>query len=99
MIRSQFKLKLSEEQGIFKFLRFVSDTYIQVSFETPVSAISPANDQQLLRQLLLYGNLIVRQAAADAFARRFKNESGSWSFLLKEVAVGLFFINSNCEKK
>jgi hypothetical protein len=91
IFRSQFKLKLSEEQGIFKFLLFVSDIYIQAWFEAPVSVAAPANDLQFLRQLSLYENSVVRQAAVVAFTRHL--------WYLSEVTVGLSFFNSNVEKQ
>lgn len=90
LFRSQFKLKLSEEQGIFNFLLFVSDIYIQAWFEAHVSVTAPANDLQFLRQLSLYENSVVRQAAVVAFTRHL--------WYLSEVTVGLSFFDSNVEK-
>jgi len=87
IFRSQFEVKLFEEQGIFKFLLFVSEIYIKSKFAAPVSDTAPVNDLKFLRQLSLYVNSVVRQAAVVAFTRNL--------WYLSEVAVGLSFFDSN----
>ena len=44
MFRSQFKLKAVEEKGIFQFLLFICDVYIEAWFQAPRGVIAPAND-------------------------------------------------------
>jgi hypothetical protein len=81
MFRSQFKLKASQQNGLFYFLLFVSDVYMRAWFEAPLSAAAPANDLRFLRQLSLYGNPVVSEAAVTAFSRHL--------WYLSEVTVGM----------
>ena len=89
MFKSQFKLKPSEEHGIFKFLLFVSDLYIPVWFEAPMPTAAPANDLRLLQKLAKYPSTEVKHAATVAFCRHL--------WYLSEVMVGLAFFDVNLE--
>ena len=51
IFKAQFKLKASEERGIFQFLVFVSELYIQHWFEAPLATKAPANDLNFIQHL------------------------------------------------
>lgn len=89
MFRSQFKLKLSEEQGMFTFLLFVSKIYLQAWFEAPNPVSAPANDLRFLQQLSMYEHHGVKEAAVVAFSRHL--------WYLSEVMIGLAFFDPNVE--
>lgn len=89
--RSQFKLKASEEKGIFNFLLFVSDVYMIAWFEAPLPVSAPANDLMLLRQLSLYENPVVREEAVVAFSRHL--------WYLSERMVGLALLDPNVDEQ
>jgi len=69
MFKSQFKLKPSEDHGIFKFLLFVSDLYIPVWFEAPIPTAARGNDLRLLQKLAKYPSTEVKHAATVAYCR------------------------------
>ena len=85
MFRSQFKLKAGEEKGIFQFLLFICDVYIEAWFQAPRAVTAPANDLRLLRQLSEYRNQAIRQATVTAFNRHL--------WYLSEITIGLAFFD------
>jgi hypothetical protein len=87
MFRSQFKLTRVEETGIFQFLLFISDVYIQAWFEAPSSATVPANDLTFLEKLSMVSNTDIRIVTTGAFKRHL--------WYLSEVTVGLAFVDCN----
>ena len=94
MFKKQFKLKLSEEQGLFQLLCFVSSTYMKLWFQAPQPARAPSNDLQFLKDLEKYNsvNSVIGKAAKKAFSRHL--------WYLNEITVGLaFFLDENIDPK
>ena len=87
MFQSQFKLTRAEETGIFQFLLFISEVYIQAWFEAPSSASAPANDLAFLKKLSMVSNTDIRTVTTNAFKRHL--------WYLSEVTVGLAFFDRN----
>lgn len=85
MFKSQFKLKAAEEDGLLKFILFISEVYIQAWFEAPSSVSAPANDLRFVNQLTEYRDSDICKATADAFKRHL--------WYLSEVTVGLAFFD------
>ena len=85
IFRAQFKLKKTEESALFQFLLFVSDVYVKAWFEAPLATKAPVNDLLFIKQVTVYSNAIIKQAALTAFSRHL--------WYLSEIMVGLSFFD------
>jgi hypothetical protein len=84
VFQEQFVLTALEKKGISDISLFVSLIYGQYWNEAPLAERAPFNDLRLLKQLQVYPNLVIREAAVKAFRRHL------WFFSEHLVGLALF---------